>query len=143
MNTRLKVAFATDDMVHVNQHFGSARSFAIHAVDQNGHDLMEVAEFGKLEQDGNEDKLIAKIELLEGCAAVYCVAMGASAIRQVMAAGIQPVKVYQDSLIADLLDDLKSELATGPSAWVAKAIARLCPGQEGRFEKMEAEGWSE
>ena len=29
MNARLQVAFATDDLKQVNQHFGSARSFAI------------------------------------------------------------------------------------------------------------------
>ena len=33
METAIKVAFATTDMVHVNQHFGSAKSFAVYAVD--------------------------------------------------------------------------------------------------------------
>lgn len=143
MDTRLKIAFATDDLQHVNQHFGSAKTFVIYAVDQDSQELVEVAEFGKLEQDGNEDKLAAKIELLDGCAAVYCEAMGASAIRQVMAAGIQPVKVYRGSLIADLLEDFQNELRTGPSAWVAKAIARQAAPDPGKFSRMEAEGWNE
>lgn len=143
MDTRLKIAFATDDMTQVNQHFGSAKTFAIYAVNQDGHELIEVAEFGKLEQDGNEDKLAAKIELLDGCAAIYCEAMGASAIRQVMAAGIQPVKVYRGSLITDLLEDFRNELRTGPSAWVAKAIARQAGPNAGKFAVIEAEGWNE
>lgn len=143
MNPRLKVAFATDDLKQVNQHFGSARSFAIYAVDLDGHELFEVAEFGKLDQDGNEDKLAVKIQLLEGCAAVYCEAMGASAIRQVMAAGIQPVKVQHGSLIEELLEDLSKELCTGPSAWVAKAITRQTAADGGKFEQMDAEGWTE
>lgn len=143
MITRLKVAFATSDMQHVNQHFGSARTFAIYAVDVNSSELLEAAEFGEQAQDGNEDKLSAKIELLEGCAAVYCEAVGASAIRQIMAAGIQPVKVNRDSLISDLIEDFQTELITGPSAWLAKAIARQSAADPLRFARMEAEGWEE
>jgi nitrogen fixation protein NifX len=142
METSVKIAFCTDDMKLVNQHFGSARTFALYAVDMEQCELLEAAEFGKLDQDGNEDKLAAKIGLLEGCAAVYCEAIGASAIRQLMAAGIQPVKVQRGSLIAGLLDDLQTELRTGPSAWVAKALARQGVDSE-KFTQMEADGWEE
>ena len=79
MDTALKVAFATTDMETVNQHFGSAKSFALYAVDMENSELLEVAQFGELSQDGNEDKLSVKIELLSGCAAVYCQAIGGSA----------------------------------------------------------------
>jgi nitrogen fixation protein NifX len=143
MDTSLKIAFATEDMKTVNQHFGSARSFAIYAVDQDSSGLVEAAEFGKLEQDGNEDKLAAKIGLLEGCAAVYCEAIGASAVRQLIACGIQPVKVYRGSLITDLIEDFQNELRSGPSAWLAKAIARQSAPDAGRFDRIEAEGWEE
>lgn len=142
MDTALKIAFCTDDMKQVNQHFGSAKTFAIHAVDMNHSELLEVAEFGKLDQDGNEDKLANKISLLAGCAAVYCEAVGASAIRQLLAAGIQPVKVYRGSQIADLLEDFQQELRSGPAAWVAKALARQDPAQE-RFAQLEADEWEE
>lgn len=143
MTPCLKIAFATSDMQHVNQHFGSARSFAIYNVSPDSTELLEAAEFGDLAQDGNEDKLSTKIELLEGCAAIYCEAVGASAIRQLIAAGIQPVKVYRGSAIADLLADFRNELVTGPSAWLAKAIARQCGMDPSRFKRMEADGWEE
>jgi len=142
MATSLKIAFCTDDMKTVNQHFGSAKTFAIYAVDLGHGELLEVAEFGKLGQDGNEDKLPAKIALLDGCAAVYCEAAGASAIRQIMAAGIQPVKVQRGSQIGDLISDFQAELRSGPSAWVAKALARRGPAPE-KFAQMEADGWDE
>lgn len=143
MNPCLKIAFATSDMQHVNQHFGSARSFAIYAVSPDASELLEAADFGDLAQDGNEDKLGAKIELLDGCAAIYCEAVGASAIRQLIGAGIQPVKVYRGSAITDLLEDFRNELKTGPSAWLAKAIARQCGMDPSRFRRMEADGWEE
>lgn len=122
METAIKVAFATTDMVHVDQHFGSAKSFAVYAVDPEQFEFMEAAQFGELAQDGNEDKLSVKIQLLEGCAAVYCLAIGASAVKQIVAQGIQPVKVHEGSTVKDLIADLQAEMKAGPSSWLAKAI---------------------
>ena len=48
METALKIAFATTDMETVNQHFGSAKSFAIYAVDMEDAQLLEAAQFGEL-----------------------------------------------------------------------------------------------
>lgn len=143
MDTAIKVAFATSDMEYVNQHFGSAKSFAIYAVDMEQTQLLEAAQFGDLAQDGNEDKLAAKIALIGDCAAVYCQAIGASAIKQLLAHGIQPVKVQDGSKIKDLLGDLQTELKTGPSAWLAKALGKNKGTNPGRFEQMEADGWDE
>lgn len=143
METAIKVAFATTDMVHVNQHFGSAKSFALYAVDPEQSELLEAAQFGDLSQDGNEDKLLVKIQLLDGCAAVYCQAIGASAIKQIVAQGIQPIKVHEGSVIKDLLADLQAEMNSGPSAWLAKAINQSKGPEPERFDAMEQEGWDE
>lgn len=143
MVTAIKVAFATSDMECVDQHFGSAKSFAIYALDMERSQLLEAAQFGELAQDGNEDKLAAKIALIGDCAAVYCQAIGASAIKQLIAHGIQPVKVQDGSPIKTLLRDLQAELKTGPSAWLAKALSKNNGHDPGRFEQMEAEGWDE
>jgi nitrogen fixation protein NifX len=143
METALKVAFATSDMVTVNQHFGSAKSFAVYAINKDETQLMEAAQFGVLSQDGNEEKLSVKMDLLEGCAAVYCQAIGASAINQLIARGIQPVKVHEGSKITDLLVDLQTELTVGPSSWLAKAINKYKNPDPEKFSKMEEEGWDE
>jgi nitrogen fixation protein NifX len=143
MDTAIKVAFATTDMVYVNQHFGSARSFAVYAVNPEQSELLEAAQFGELAQDGNEDKLSVKIQLLNGCAAVYCQAIGASAIKQIVAQGIQPIKVHEGSAIKDLLIDLQNEMKSGPSSWLAKAINQHKGPDPGRFDAMEQEGWEE
>lgn len=143
MDTALKVAFATSDMKHVDQHFGAAQSFAIYALDQEKACLLEASEFGQLSMDGNEDKLEAKIEVLDGCIAVYSQAVGASAVNQLKAKGIQPVKVSAGVEIDDLLSSLQDELVQGPSSWLAKAIANTMPADPSRFDDMEAEGWEE
>ena len=143
MATALKVAFATSDMKHIDQHFGAAQSFAIYAVDQEKVCFVEASEFGRLDMDGNEDKLAAKISVLEDCIAVYSLAVGASAINQLKAKGIQPVKVSAGAVISDLLGSLQDELRQGPSSWLAKAIASTMPADPSRFDEMEAEGWEE
>lgn len=143
MESALKVAFATSDMQHVDQHFGAAQSFAIYALDQDKAALVEANEFGKLDMDGNEDKLAVKIAVLEGCIAVYSQAVGASAIKQLKAKGIQPVKVSPGATIEDLLASLQDELRQGPGSWLAKAIAATLPADPSRFDGMEADGWEE
>lgn len=141
--TLLKVAFASSDRETVDQHFGSSRSFVIYGVNPEHSQLLKVIEFGDLEQDGNEDKLVAKLELLEGCIAVYCRACGASAVRQLLAIGVQPVKVAEAARIDEMLESLQSELREGPSAWLAKAIQRTRGPDLKRFDAMAGEAWDE
>ena len=47
--TALRIAFATSDMTHVNQHFGSAKSFAIYAINPDDSKLLEASQFGHLD----------------------------------------------------------------------------------------------
>lgn len=153
----VKVAFASTDRRRVDQHFGAASAFAVFAVDRDGCELLEVVQFGALAMDGHEDKLAAKLDALQGCVAVYCQAVGASAVRQLRAQGVQPLKVPAGSSVKALLRELQAELADGPSAWLARAMhahqARSPATQFGtelgaeaeddRFDAMEAEGWRE
>lgn len=141
--TLLKVAFASSDRENVDQHFGSSRSFVIYGVNPEQSQLLSVVEFGELDQDGNEDKLVTKLELLKGCIAVYCRACGASAVRQLMAIGVQPVKVAETARIDELIETLQAELREGPSAWLAKAIRRTQGADRQRFDSMAAEAWDE
>jgi nitrogen fixation protein NifX len=137
------VAFASADRKHVDQHFGAAEGFVIYRVGPRRYELKEAAQFGRLDMDGNEDKLGAKIDALTDCVAVYCQAIGASAIGQLKTRGIQPIKVAPYTLISGLLRELQQDLRDGPSAWLARAIERRAPHSDNRFDAMEAEGWSE
>lgn len=139
----LKVAFASTDMKHVNQHFGSSEAFVIYTVDLQQSKMLEVAQFGDLSQDGNEDKLIEKMTALEGCVAVYSQAVGASAVRQLKTLGIQPIKVSAGAVISELLVSIQEELSTGPGSWLARAIEAQKPSNPNRFDDMEMEGWDE
>lgn len=144
----VKIAFATSDRKQVDQHFGAAEAFAIYELSDEcgkpGARLVELAQFtdSDVAMDGHEGKLASKIALLEGCAAVYCNAVGASAVKQLLAAGIQPMKVEEGASIDGLLAGLNSSMAGDPPVWLVKHLRQ--PGADaGRFDAMDAEGWSE
>ncbi|GAB6054546.1 nitrogen fixation protein NifX [Magnetospira thiophila] len=141
MDSALKVAFASSDMKHVDQHFGSAECFVVYGVDMETSRMIDVVQFGHLDQDGNENKLIAKMEALEDCAAVYVQAIGASAINQLRSLGVQPVKVSNGTPIGEMLQALRDELREGPRNWLARAIERQ--KDPDRFAAMAADGWDE
>jgi len=138
----VKIAFASTDRKTVNQHFGAAEAFCIHSLAEEAARLVEVVEFhdGDTLMDGHEGKLASKVSLLQGCTAVYCNAVGASAIKQLLAAGIQPLKVEEGTPIEGLLCQLNQSLKTEPPAWLSKHFR---PRDSDRFAAMEAEGWSE
>ncbi len=139
----VKVAFATDDLKNINQHFGSAERFAIYRINADGSALLEVAEFGKLDQDGNENKLVDKFVVLADCIAVYSLAVGPSAVRQLVSLGIQPMKLQYGSPISEILAELQQQMKNGPSGWLARALEAREEKSADRFDEMEEEGWCE
>ena len=135
----VKIAFASNDRRLVNQHFGAAEAFAIYEMGETETHLVEVAEFIETAMDGHEGKLAAKIELLEGCAAVYCNAAGASAIQQLLAKGIQPMRVDEGSLIEELLGCLQKNMVSEPPVWLTKHLKK----QESANRFADEEEWQE
>lgn len=139
----VKIAFASDDRQHVNQHFGVARAFVCYEVTADEARLVEVLELTQSAMDGEDGKLAARVPLLDGCAAVYCQAIGGSAIRQLSARGVQPLKVESGVAINGLLAQLKRELKEDkPPAWLAKHLKRQ-ENHADKFDALEAEGWRE
>lgn len=138
----LKVAFASDDRTTVNQHFGAAEGFAIYALDGDRAQLVELTEFPPETMDGNENKLPAKIATLAGCDAVYCLAAGASAVKQLLAAGVQPIRLDDETEIELLLKQITAAIRDGGIPWVDRAIKQR-GGASDRFDRMAEEGWDE
>lgn len=135
----VKIAIATSDRKAVNQHFGAAEAFAIYELGEQEARLVEVAQFTETAMDGHEGKLAAKVELLGDCAAVYCNAAGASAIQQLLAAGIQPMRVDEGMCIESLLAGLQQSMAAEPPPWLAKHLKK----QSGAKSFAADEEWSE
>ena len=104
----MKIAFATQDLETVDAHFGWAKNIVVYELDQDGHYLSNTFSFGdNLEEDGNEDKLAPKLEMIGDCAILYVAAIGGSAAARVVAKNIFPVKVSQPESIEALLERVK------------------------------------
>jgi nitrogen fixation protein NifX len=121
----MKIAFATQDKVHVDAHFGWAKSIVIHDVTADGHAFVEEFDFGgKLEEDGDEDKLAPKLDAIKDCAILYVAAIGGSGAARVVALKIHPIKVPQPEPIETILGKLQDVLKGTPPPWLRKALAK-------------------
>jgi len=154
----IRVAFATTDRSRVDLHFGASEHLIIYQVAPGEAELVGVGNFAKAEMKGEnkdkglardatvvinapvtitdpdlalaEDKVIAKLEFLQGCAAVYAASIGASSIKRLMAIGVQPIIVDHGHDVLDLLNEVSLALSHGGLAWVDKAVA-----EQGRKDK--------
>jgi nitrogen fixation protein NifX len=138
----LRVAFASTDRVKVNQHFGAAEGFAIFDIGTDSSALVAVGEFPQEAMDGHEGKLAAKVDFLAGCVAVYVQAIGASAIKQLLAKGVQPIRVAETDDITELIQDVAGAMKEGGVPWIERALAQQAKAAASeRFSEMEKEGW--
>ena len=119
----MKVAFATQDNVHINAHFGWAKKVDIYNVSANGYNFLNTIEFGgDLKEDGNEDKLVPKINAVADCTIVYVSAIGGSAASRLLKNQITPLKAEnKDDEIAAVLNSLVKTLGN-PPPWLRKAL---------------------
>lgn len=102
----LRIAFASSDLHHVNQHFGSTPRLAIYGVKPDRVNLLQVTDF--MIQPGHDlDKLAGRIAALDGCLSLYCVAVGESVFRQLLRVGVRAVSVPSTTSIALLLTEIQ------------------------------------
>lgn len=121
----MKIAFATQDKQRVDAHFGWAKHIAVYQIDKSGYSFVENFDFGgKLDEDGDEDKLAPKLAAIKDVAIVYVAAIGGSAAARVVASKIHPVKVSQPEPILDILDKLQDVLNGTPPPWLRKALMK-------------------
>lgn len=121
----MKIAFATQDKERVDAHFGWAKSIVVYEIGPQGHHFIESFDFdGKLEEDGDEDKLAPKLAAIKDVAILYVAAIGGSGAARVVAMKIHPIKVPQPESIAEILDKLQVVLQGTPPPWLRKAMAK-------------------
>lgn len=133
----MKIAFATNDLVHVNAHFGWAKQMAVYEVSPEGYEFVNSITFdGDLKEDGNEDKLVPKIKALSDCTIVYVSAIGGSAAARLINSKVTPVKTRsEEEPITDVLENLVKTLKGNPPPWLRKALQQ----KEKSFTDFEEE----
>lgn len=133
----MKVAFASSDYRHVDQHFGATPRLVVYGVKQNEVTLLRVVDFNV--QHGHQaEKLTCRIDALQDCVTLYCVAIGDAVFRQLLQIGVRAVRVPEDTSIAGLLQQIQQ-------CWY-DAEPRMTRRQRdpGRFRQLLAEDeWHE
>lgn len=133
----MKVAFATQDLIRIDAHFGWARNLAIYDLTPEDWKLDRVVEFsGELNEDGDEDKLAPKLEALQGVSILVVAAIGGSGAARVVAQNIHPMKVPEPEPIEGMLGKLREVLRGTPPPWLRKILAK---GGERTFDFEEEE----
>jgi nitrogen fixation protein NifX len=119
----MKVAFATEDLKHVDAHFGWAKNIAVYDVTAEEVSFVHTFEFaGEQKEDGNEDKLGPKLDAIEDCAILYVAAIGGSGAARVVNKKIHPIKVTEPEAIDGILLKLQAVLSGNPPPWLRKAL---------------------
>lgn len=119
----MKIAFATKDLVNVDEHFGWAKQFAVYDVTKDGFKLDTIV---KTEDtpEVEDEKINSKISAIQGCSIVYCQAIGPTAAARVVKSQIHPIKVEKVTPIEEALSSLVAMLNGNPPPWIKRIIAR-------------------
>jgi nitrogen fixation protein NifX len=122
----MRIAFTTKDSKYVNAHFGSAQQIDVYEINAEGYTLAETLTFGgNLKQDGNEDKLLPKLEAMLTCTIVYVADIGPGAAARLINKNVTPIKApVENAEIADILDRLVVTLKGSPPPWLRKALRK-------------------
>ena len=102
----MKVAFASSDYHHVDQHFGATPRLVIYGVKENDVTLLRVVDFSVF-AGHQQEKITSRIAALEDCVTLYCVAIGESVFRQLLQIGVRAVRVPAETTIEGLLQEIQ------------------------------------
>jgi len=119
----MKVAFASTDKVHVDEHFGQAEEFYIWEVGPEQAEfsgvLQVTAEAGDI-----DDKIEARSAALTDCALVYVAQIGGPAAARLVAKKIHPIKSREQEPITAVVEKLQEVLRNNPPPWLRKAMLK-------------------
>lgn len=136
----MKIAFTTEDQVHINSHFGWAKKIDVYEINSEGYKFLKTLTFeGDLKEDGNEDKLVPKLEALQDCTIVYVSAIGGSAAARLIKHKITPIKARsEEEEISEVLTKLVETLKGNPPPWLRKALQQKSAAFEELAEEVPA-----
>jgi nitrogen fixation protein NifX len=130
----MKIAFATTDGVHIDEHFGRAGSFAIYDLKRGGYSFVEMKKFAEgrdkeiEETKGlgqiHDDRVQQKVDSLGDCKIVYVTEIGGPSAARLVSKGMMPVKVKENTSIETSLKKLLNTVSTAPPPWLRKELDR-------------------
>lgn len=130
----MKVAFATTDGVHVDEHFGRAGRFAVYEFTKDGYTSLEdriFAEGRDMAVEGtrgrgplHDDAVQSKVEKLSDCDIIYITSIGGPSAARLVRKGIMPVKLKEPERIEEAAVNLMEAIQGTPPPWLRKALEK-------------------
>lgn len=118
----MKIAFATTDDIHVNQHFGWCKEFSIYEIIGEEFRFIKKVD-SSIEIEDEIDKLTYKIECLEESDILVVQQIGPKASRMVQSSGVFPMQTSNDNeKIEDILKKLIA-MKQNPPIWMQRLLA--------------------
>jgi nitrogen fixation protein NifX len=124
----MKVGFATNDNILINDHFGWAKNFAIYEINMDGFKFLENRYFEEEVEEIN--KIDRKIEKLRDVKIIFIESIGGTAAARVVKSGIYPVVKKGIGAkpaplrIDDVMEELRDVLSKNPPPWLKKIILK-------------------
>jgi len=121
----MKVAFASTDKVHIDEHFGHAEQFFIWEVGPAVAAFSGIVQVtAEAEAGHSDDKIEARAAALSDCALVYVAEIGGPAAARLVAKRIHPIKSKDQEPIAVVVEKLQEVLKNNPPPWLRKAMLK-------------------
>ncbi|GGF59576.1 nitrogen fixation protein NifX [Paenibacillus albidus] len=118
----MKVAFATDDGIRVNAHFGQSPMFAVYNVTRSGGELLALRRLPEALHQDEAGKIDCRLAAIADCTLIFLMQIGASAAARVTRRQIMPVKVPFGSPVEEQVKRLVEMLQGKPPLWLAKVL---------------------
>lgn len=117
----MKIAFASKDNIHVDQHFGWCKEFYIYEIKDDTYTFVKAID-SSIEIEDEIDKLTYKIECLEDSDILYVQQIGPKASMMVKAAKVFPMQASKEGeKIEDVLNTL-IKMQENPPIWMRRLI---------------------
>jgi len=122
----MKVAFASTDKIHIDEHFGHAEEFYVWNIGPDSAEFSGVIQVkSEDDMDGHsDDKIEARGAALAECALVYVGEIGGPAAARLVAKRIHPLKSKTHEPITEVVSKLQDVLKGTPPPWLRKAMMK-------------------
>jgi nitrogen fixation protein NifX len=119
----MKVAFASTDKIHIDEHVGRAANFLIWEIGPEEASCTGVLQV-QITGDDEEDRIEARGAALADCALVYVAQIGGPAAARLVAKKIHPIRSKECEPIAEVVGKLQEVLRNNPPPWLKKAMLK-------------------
>ncbi len=135
----LQIAFATNDELNVDEHFGRAMQFLIYHVSSETYGKAGKIVFtddpGDQQEKDHELKNRTRIEALEQCHIIYSRAIGGPVAARLVNKKIHPMVAKGEVRIEALLQQFQQLLGSTMPPWLRKIVAPVA--NPNRFDDFE------